>query len=269
MKDQEVIYKRLWEYNRNEILARKILQDSAVSPSLRAIAYYLLRDNRGFKDVCKRYDNESPKDIFWLEVQLILDYIQHLEQNTPIDELKSDAEALSSMGDNLIFSRLLLAGILARQGEYQRSISTYESVLSISPTNLSAFIGLMGVFIVVKQPDRARHMLRRALRVVLEIPDIKKRIYWWISFFIYGLRVCIERSILIGLMMFVMPFFPQPLSWIMLVASLGVFLLLMLFARHGKESWAISILKRLFLSASINWLIGYGTKALFIFVEGL
>lgn len=264
----EEIYKQLWEYDRNEILAKRILHDSNMSPALRAIAHCLLHDYRGCRELVERH-NEDPKDVFWLEAQLMLAYLQRLKQNQPIEDLLDEAETLTSLGPNLVFARLLLATILARKKEYQRAISTYESVLSVLASNLSALIGLIGASILAKQPDYARHVLRRALRVVSKIPDTKKRVYWQVIFFIYGFRVHMERSILVGLMTFIMPLFPQPLSWIMLTLVLGAFLLLMLFAVQKKDSWAFSILIRLFVISSISWLIGYGTKALFVFVEGL
>jgi len=263
--DAQMIYKQLWNYDCNEILARRILDDYTVPSGLRAIAHYLLRDYRGFRELYGKYSNENPEDIFWSEVRLMLAY---LDQSRPLEDMKEEAESLTSREASLVFSRLLLAGILARRKEYQRSIHLYETVLSISPENLSAMVGLMGVSILTKRTENARGILRKAMGVVSGITNVKRRIYWQTTLLIYGMRIFLERSLLIGVSMFIMGFFPQPLSWILLVISLSVFLSLALFFLRKKNSWAFSILTRLIFSSLISWLIGLGTKLLFFALEG-
>lgn len=259
----QVIY-QLW--NHNEILARKVVHDVSLYPSVRALAYYLLNDKHNFKKLYDYHTDKSLKeDDYWLEIRLM---VEHWDCHMPVDVLKERAEYLASLGDYFIFSRMMLATIAAQQGDYKKSISMYEAILSITPLNLSALVSLTGIYLFNRQIDYARNTLQRALEATSNMTGLQK-VYWQVGLFTYGLRVYFERIVFVTVFMFIVGILPIPISWMVFVVTVSVFLSLASWFHTRKNTWAFSILIRFIFSMLIAWLTGYGIKFLFLVLEGM
>ena len=258
-------YQRLWTLGED---ANKIAHDQTLPASIRAIAFYLSHDYAN----CQKLYNEhadavaGSKDVFWSEVKLMLQYRQAKELNS----LQKDTEELLSLWKDSIFGRILLATIHAHQGRYREATLMCETILSDNPGSLIVWPTLLAIYVVAGKIERARQIWRKGVHLISGLKDWRKRLRWHVAFFIYGFRLFLDRSILLGVVMFVMgSMLHLWVSLLMLFVITGTLVLIWLFFQLARDRLAVLVSSRLILIEVLGWVTGYGTKLLFVFLERL
>jgi tetratricopeptide (TPR) repeat protein len=260
-----LLYRRLWTFGED---ANKIAYDQTLPASIRAIACYLSHDYANCQKLYSEYADAvaGSKDVFWSEVKLMLRYRQTKELNT----LQKDTEELLSLWKDSIFGRILLATIHAQQRRYGEATFICETILSDNPDSLIVLPALLAIYVVAGKIERARQIWRKGVHLISGLKDWRKRIRWHVAFFIYGFRLFLERSILLGGVMFVVgSMLPLWVSFSMLFIITGALVLIRLFSQLARDRLAVLVSTRLILIEVLGWLIGYGTKSLFVFLERL
>lgn len=245
--DFRTIYNHLW--NSDDKFVADIAGDSTMLPSLRGIAFYILRDYANAQACYESCLEATPGDIFRAELNLMLDY----KNGRPI-HLHRVREVLSKSECSL-YARILLAAHLMKQGECEKAIEQYQTVLSISPKNVLALDGLVKAYACVKQNRKARSALKMIYekRLLAGLEGYRK-FYWQLTFLIY--RVALTTEIRLFFALFILTIGALlPYFWILPVSVVGALLSTGVFLR--KNPWAFRILVRLSIGAIVCWLAGY------------
>lgn len=258
------LYNDLWNLS---VDAKKVAHDRNRPASIRAIAYYLSHE---YADCQKLYEEHADsvsgsKDVFWGEVNLMLQYRQAKKLST----LQKAAEDLLSSWKGSIFGRILLATIYAQQGRYEEATLMCETILSENPKSVIVLPTLLAIYIGARKIDYARQAWQKGKRSISGVKDWRKRIRWYVAFFVYSFQLYPAKSILLSIVVFAVSILPLWTSLYMLSVITSALVLIRLFFQLKQDRLAVSISTRLILIVMLAWLTGYGTKSLFVLVEGI
>lgn len=264
--DSIKIYNQLW--NEGDEFASSIATNDSILPCLRAIAFCILRDYDSAKNIYEGYSNsgnEYPNDIFRQELQLMLKSFDA----SSISLFQDEAETVFSQANWAVFSRLILAGSYELKKEHQKALKLYENILSQCPLNISAIAGSIRVYIHEKN-ERAILLLKEiGENGLLEGFDSHKRVYWRLLFLNYWMIVkSMEIAIAISISGLALAFLPIKIGLMFLAVLIGICLIFVFFV-YRRLQVNYSRLVRLCAAFVFSWLVGYGTKLLFVFLEGL
>lgn len=248
--DFHTIYNHLWDSD--DKFAADIAGDSTMLPSLRGIAFYILRNYANAQACYESCLELTPEDIFCAELNLMLEMLDY-RNGRPL-HMHRIQEVLSKRECSL-YARILLAAHLMMQSECEKAIEQYQTVLSISPKNVLALDGLVKAYVCAKQNRNARSALKMIYekRLLAGLEGYRK-FYWQLTFLIY--RVALTTKIRLFFALFVLiigallPYFwILPVSVVAALLSIGVFL--------RKNPWAFRILVRLSIGTIVCWFAGY------------